>query len=262
MKYAGFWVRFWASLIDSLCVLIIQIPAFIMNASGAVGFGTLLSIATNWLYEALFTSGAWQATPGKKLLGLRVTDLDGNRISFMRATGRYFSKIVSALLFLIGYIMVGLTERKQGLHDMMAGTLVTRKTADGPAFTTGTQTPTDTTHPIQTSAAARATRWVMAGFDSNGRVIRLSFDDNNPKLDNVGLIIGRDAQACDLHISDSSISRRHARLCKKRGDLWVEDLESSNGTMLEHRPLSGEGLPMPTHGTITLGGVKLDIAKY
>jgi len=61
------------------------------------------------------------------VLGIRVTDLNGNRISFGRATGRYFAKIVSSLTFMIGYIIAGFTDRKQALHDMIAGCLVVNK---------------------------------------------------------------------------------------------------------------------------------------
>jgi uncharacterized RDD family membrane protein YckC len=81
----------------------------------------------NWLYYALLESSTWQATLGKKALGLEVTDVEGRRISFGRATGRFFAKIISALILFIGFIMAGFTERKQALHDMIAGTLVIRK---------------------------------------------------------------------------------------------------------------------------------------
>jgi uncharacterized RDD family membrane protein YckC len=60
------------------------------------------------------------------IFGLKVTDLYGNRISFERATGRHFAKILSAMILCIGYLMVAFTERKQGLHDLLAGTLVRR----------------------------------------------------------------------------------------------------------------------------------------
>jgi uncharacterized RDD family membrane protein YckC len=60
-------------------------------------------------------------------LGIKVTDLSGERIGFGKATGRYFGKIISGLILLIGYIMVAFTEKKQGLHDMMAGCLVVSK---------------------------------------------------------------------------------------------------------------------------------------
>jgi uncharacterized RDD family membrane protein YckC len=59
-------------------------------------------------------------------LSLRVTDLEGNRISFLRATGRHFAKVISIAILCAGYIMAGLTERKQALHDLIAATLVVR----------------------------------------------------------------------------------------------------------------------------------------
>lgn len=87
---------------------------------------TLVSTAIKWLYYALMESSSKQATIGKLALGLRVTDLNLHPIDFGRATGRYFGKIISGLLLLIGYIMAGITERKQALHDILAGTLVIR----------------------------------------------------------------------------------------------------------------------------------------
>ncbi len=85
-----------------------------------------LTIGASWLYEALMESSSYQATLGKMIFGMKVTDLYGNRISFGRATGRHFAKWLSGMILCIGYIMVGFTERKQGLHDMLAGTLVRR----------------------------------------------------------------------------------------------------------------------------------------
>src|SRR5208282_6521696 len=86
----------------------------------------LLVLFGSWLYEALMESSSYQATLGKMIFGMKVTDLYGNRISFGRATGRHFAKILSGMILCIGFIMVGLTERKQGLHDLLAGTLVRR----------------------------------------------------------------------------------------------------------------------------------------
>ena len=60
------------------------------------------------------------------ILGMKVTDLYGNRISFARATGRHFAKFISGLMLGFGFLMVAFTERKQGLHDIVAGTLVRR----------------------------------------------------------------------------------------------------------------------------------------
>jgi uncharacterized RDD family membrane protein YckC len=90
-----------------------------------LGLGLMsVSIIGSWAYYALMESSSMQATLGKKALGMIVTDLEGRRVSLGKATGRFFGKILSGLILGIGYIMIGFTERKQGLHDMLAGTLV------------------------------------------------------------------------------------------------------------------------------------------
>ena len=137
MRYAGFWARFVAAFLDGIILLIISILigfAFGLvfglaggNAEAAGAIGNVLGIIINWLYYALQESSPSQATLGKQAMGLVVTDLEGKRISFGRATGRHFAKIISTLILLIGYIMAAFTEKKQALHDMMAGTLVLKK---------------------------------------------------------------------------------------------------------------------------------------
>ncbi len=76
-----------------------------------------------YFYYVLFEISNWQGTIGKRVLNIKVTDLNGNRINFKRATLRLFSKLLSAQL-LIGYIMIFFTEKKQGLHDLIAKTIV------------------------------------------------------------------------------------------------------------------------------------------
>lgn len=140
--YGGFWIRFVAYIIDACIVNAVLIPVSFalgigIGAAGAItgmpdrgipiagmlsGFG--LGIFASWLYEALMTSSSKQATLGKMIFGLRVTDLEGNRISFARATGRHFAKYLSSFILFVGFIMVGFTQRKQGLHDIIVGTLV------------------------------------------------------------------------------------------------------------------------------------------
>lgn len=138
-SYAGFWIRVLAYLIDSLLLSIVFCPlGFGLGLLGVAGeidqnspawmginlLLNLVSLVVGWLYFALTESSSWQATVGKKLLKLKVTDMHGQRISFGKATGRYFGQILSGMICGIGYIMVAFTEKKQGLHDMMAGTLV------------------------------------------------------------------------------------------------------------------------------------------
>ena len=106
----------------------VEDPAAVM----AVAFSMLaiifpVLIAAGWLYEGLMISSSWQATIGKRILGLRVTDDAGNRIAFGCATARHFSKILSAMIFYIGFIMAAFTDRKKALHDMIAGTLVLQR---------------------------------------------------------------------------------------------------------------------------------------
>jgi uncharacterized RDD family membrane protein YckC len=142
VRYGGFWIRFVAAIIDGVIVQVVVMPlSFIVGGvtgfAGAMGgmahaglpimggiLGFFIGVGGAWLYEALMESSTRQATLGKMIFGMRVTDLAGNRISFARATGRHFGKWISALVLFIGYIMAGFTERKQALHDMLAGTLV------------------------------------------------------------------------------------------------------------------------------------------
>ena len=151
VAYAGFWLRFVAFIIDAIVLyivgMIVTLPFAASMGMGMRGMMTgrppnmeellpfihlmfrlaLIRIVLNWLYYSLLESSVWQGTLGKKALGLEVTDLDGNRISFGRATGRFFAKFISAIILFIGYIMAGFTEKKQALHDIIAGTLVIRK---------------------------------------------------------------------------------------------------------------------------------------
>ena len=103
----------------------------------------------------------------------------------------------------------------------------------------------------------------MAGFDDTGNVVRLTFSSDNPKLEDEGLIIGRDAKSCDLHLQDQSVSRRHARLFKKQGRVWIEDLGSVNGIIIGGQTLkNGASVALPSQGNITIGAVELSVGKH
>ncbi len=77
-----------------------------------------------WLYFAIQESSSRMATIGKRAMGLVVTDMNGDRISFARASGRYFGKMISGSIMYVGYIMAAFTEKKQALHDIIANCLV------------------------------------------------------------------------------------------------------------------------------------------
>ena len=142
--YAGFWRRFLASLIDGILIsfaLSLLNPVLGLMLTPVIDEGataddlwralaawlaayTALCIALSWLYHAVMESSPWRATLGKRALGMVVTDLRGNRISFGRATGRYFARFVSGILLGLGYLIQPFTAKRQALHDMIAGTLV------------------------------------------------------------------------------------------------------------------------------------------
>jgi uncharacterized RDD family membrane protein YckC len=156
IQYAGFWLRVVAYLIDGLIMglgfMVLFVPFAIMTGLAAVvggmhpgedprevgavlggtfflGLFTIaaLGILGGWLYHAKMESSAWEATLGKKALHLRVTDLNGARVSFKRATGRHFAKLITGLIPLgVGFMLAGLTEKRQAIHDMLANCLVLR----------------------------------------------------------------------------------------------------------------------------------------
>lgn len=155
-NYAGFWIRFVAIIIDGIIISIVRaflvLPFLAMlGFSFATGFesfdpenmedlipflatviaaGAALALLSTiiWvLYGTFMEASKYQATVGKLAVGLIVTDLNGGKLDFSKALVRNLGKILSNFIFLIGYIMAAFTEKKQGLHDIIAGTLVVQK---------------------------------------------------------------------------------------------------------------------------------------
>ncbi len=134
MTYAGFWRRLFAYLLDLLLVtavffvigLIIGIVAPNISESIVEAVFNIVGVLAMWIYFANSESGSHQATFGKRALGLKVCDEYGNRLTFGRASGRFFGKFLSGLIVGIGFLMVAFTQKKQGLHDLMAKALVIR----------------------------------------------------------------------------------------------------------------------------------------
>jgi uncharacterized RDD family membrane protein YckC len=130
--YGGFWIRVAAYIIDAILLTVacgiadrlLGIDIFASDWEHFDPLANLVSLVIGWLYFALLESSERGATVGKMAMGLRVVTSDGQRLSFMNATGRYFAKILSAIILCIGFIMIAFTDRKRGLHDMIAGTLV------------------------------------------------------------------------------------------------------------------------------------------
>jgi uncharacterized RDD family membrane protein YckC len=145
LSYAGFWLRLAAYILDSLVLgLTAGVAVFMpLMSRGAISAdnpwevytGTtrqffalrLLILMIQWVYFALLESSPWQASLGKKMLGLKVTDLEGQRISFGRASARYFCTLLSGFILMIGFLMIAFTQKKQALHDILSGCLVIKR---------------------------------------------------------------------------------------------------------------------------------------
>lgn len=140
IRYAGFWIRLIAYIIDAVLLDIILavgifIVTFVMavsgNAAGAPdkadsihGIANLAVIMFGGLYFALFTASGWQATPGKRMLGLHVIRTDGKKIEFGLSVGRYFASILSSFILGFGFLMIGWSREKRALHDRICNTRV------------------------------------------------------------------------------------------------------------------------------------------
>ncbi|MBV6645719.1 MAG: RDD family protein [Cyclobacteriaceae bacterium] len=152
-NYGGFWIRFVALIIDGVALYIVQ--TILLTILGAVGLGfatgggfdlaalsnpesigalvsaIMAASVVGWiiqiLYGTIMESSKYQATLGKMALGLKVTDINGNRLDFIKSLLRQIGKIISGMLLLIGYIIAAFTEKKQALHDYIASTVVVKK---------------------------------------------------------------------------------------------------------------------------------------
>lgn len=150
MLYAGFWKRLCAYFLDGIVTYILfvvfglliivirklfgwwpitaapvaleELPPIRLYLQIFVGF--LPFIIFKWLYYAIMEASRLRSTFGKKIMGLVVVDERLGRVSFWRASGRYWARFLSILTVSIGYMMAGFTAKKQALHDLVTGTLV------------------------------------------------------------------------------------------------------------------------------------------
>lgn len=160
ITYAGFWRRFAAFWIDHGILTLFIVGCVTLHAMGSVidamnktddlisvwstAFDldvvfaflsmttppfagiTVALITTEVIYFTLFEASVWQATPGKRLMKIRVMDYDGHRLEFPQALGRNAAKLISHLILSFGYLLVLITRRKQALHDRLAKTVMVR----------------------------------------------------------------------------------------------------------------------------------------
>ena len=125
---AGFWIRLVAMIIDGILVGIgYSVILFVMLAIEMFALVSILGFVWGFGYHIYFPSSNMMATPGKAVLGLKITDESGSQISAGTAVLRWLGYIISGLTLYIGFLIVGFTDNKRGLHDMVASTRVTYK---------------------------------------------------------------------------------------------------------------------------------------
>ncbi|MBK8554597.1 MAG: RDD family protein [Lewinellaceae bacterium] len=120
-RYASFTERAIASLIDGIVIGMLSAVFFIFS------FGLIGTVIISFLYFALLESGSKQATFGKRVMNIYVTDMAGNRISFWQGIGRNLLRYVSFGIFFVGLFMMFFTQKRQCLHDLVTGSLVLKR---------------------------------------------------------------------------------------------------------------------------------------
>ncbi len=255
--FAGFWLRVAAVVIDAVILTAGYMVIMVVVSLGAVGlmlgagdppdaavpaFGNLLLIwiawlAIPWLYNALFESSSRQATPGKLAVRIKVTDLEGRRLSFGRATGRYFAEWITGMTFGVGYVMVAFTKKRQALHDMIASTLVVAADA-APA------------HIGEAQPAKPMAGWAIAGLVLLGAFVPLgimaaiaipAYQDYTIRSQvTEGLVIAHDYKGAVQDVFETTgrwpadltdLDNRFDLLKRVNNSRYVQTIEVSNGTV-------------------------------
>ena len=268
-KFGGFWIRFAAFIIDYALINLILLPLHILdllNQPVLLFYSAFFSFVSYWLYYAILHSSKWQATVGKMITGVIVVDKNGSRISFARATGRYFAEFLSAIFLAIGYMMAGWTPRKQALHDILAETYVIygkpepadEKTAINPSV------PDHKTVKLPSTLRFPYNLEVLNGANA-GITIPLIGTEKGGGYHSV--TIGRENSNGTGHIHledpDLYISLKHAEFACKKGICYVRNLSKinpvkQNGTAL---PDSQTFFPFSNGDRFTLGVTNLRIVS-
>jgi uncharacterized RDD family membrane protein YckC len=133
-EYGGFWIRTLAYSADISIIMLgliaVAVPFAFLGGTGMSIYGVIAAVGP-WAYFVWFAASEQQATYGKQLCGLKIEHAGtGERISLLRSLGRELAKILSGVVFMIGFLIAAFTRRKQGLHDFLATTVVVR---EGPA---------------------------------------------------------------------------------------------------------------------------------
>ncbi len=292
MNFAGFWLRFLARSIDFIVFIIGAVSLswiFWVALSNHIDYEdlvlglTLLLLLASTAYQALFISSRYMATPGKLLVGIVVTDLNGRKLDFGAAFWRAFlyEFMINApspwIIFSIPFISVHMdtavinitfyliystwvlsiilmqvfTVRRQTLYDLVSHTVVLKRGVEGVEYA-------NSKIELKEMGVDISPNYVLFGFDSSGYIIRYTFPKSAPNLVSQGVLLGRDESKCDFVLGDKSVSRMHARLTSHSGDLYLEDLGSTNQTKVNGSVIASGIASKIRHGdVIHFGDVEL-----
>lgn len=233
-NYAAFYKRFAAFIIDEFILC-----AGIGLLYFVIGYYFYLPlIFLGWLYFSIMECSQYQATLGKMAIGITVADLFEKRISFGRATGRFFGKYISSI-FCIGFIMAAFTERRQGLHDILAGTLV----LDAAASRINQGSNSEKVYVSAQSSSENSFGKAPILYGITGEYAGRSLP-----IGQRGVTLGRDSGICQLTFSKNTpgISRRHCVVNFNQGPdtFTIVDVGSSYGTFLESGIRVMQGQPV------------------
>lgn len=223
-QYASFGKRFLAMIIDGFAVSAIS-SIFIAL------WGIWVYVGLSWLIGALYfillEGGNWNATLGKKVVGILVVDTNGSRISYGTATIRYIGKIISAFILFIGYIMAAFSDTNQALHDKLANTFVIEGNSVAGY--------------VPKSQASQLAACYLVGISGEFAGKAFPFSTN-------GVLMGRDTVSCQIVFSHSAqgISRHHCQVSYKpqSGMFVLNDLGSTYGTFTMNGIRIQSGQPM------------------
>ena len=228
-----------------LLVMILYVVALILDVALAAVNEDFSGIFIGLTYLALIIPG----------LAVSVRRLhDTNRSGWWMLIS--FVPLVGGIVMLIFTVTEGNSYENRYGPDPKAAELQARMAALGitPSMTAGA-----TAAPVK---AAAANKWILSGFDGGGNTVRHALDLNDSLFKQNGIIIGRDAGEASLTIKSDSISRRHARIFYSDGDIWVEDLNSTNGTMLNNNKLvEGRAGVFSNGAKLSLGDVELTLTR-
>ncbi|MBP9987948.1 MAG: RDD family protein [Ruminococcus sp.] len=202
MKYGSIGKRFLALFLDNFFVSLIGSGLVVLTNSWYVGFSTLFISAA---YYILFEGSEWHATPGKRIMKLCVIDEYGKGIDYSKAAIRFFGRILSGLIFGIGYIIALFDDKSQSLHDKIAGTYVIDS---------------------EVVPAYNSTGHSIIGVTGELAGMRFPLTGN-------GVLIGRDGVACQIVLPKSKgVSRLHCFVSynPSSGMFILADRNSTYGT--------------------------------